>query len=92
MWNVRHKCLIAIVSLGAIAVHSDHFYGSPSTFPYHFRFLVDTVDFLLNDVAQAFLIHFDVFRCGRFVGERVENFLLSCQYVRDFLVNRIFGE
>lgn len=91
MWNVRHKCLIAIVSLGAIAVHSDHFYGSRRRF-HTISFLVDTVDFLLNDVAQAFLIHFDVFRCGRFVGERVENFLLSCQYVRDFLVNRIFGE
>ena len=91
MWNVRHKCLIAIVSLGAIAVHSDHFYGSRRRF-HTISFLVDTVDLLLKDVSQAFIIQLDVLRCGRLVCESVLNFLLSCQYVRDFLVNRIFGE
>ena len=65
---------IAIVSLGAIAVHSDHFYGSRRRF-HTISFLVDTVDFLLNDVAQAFLIHFDVSAAADSLANAL-NFLL----------------
>lgn len=58
MWNVRHKCLIAIVSLGAIAVHSDHFYGSRRRF-HTISFLVDAAEQNGYDDEYAYVITAD---------------------------------